>query len=97
MLQVQQVNVDNKNNSSTKRTKTKNVKDASDDDTEEESDFEDPDEIEVPGGGKDLDTILKITGNPTTSNPEPIAGNINQQTRFAVGCTSIQFQTIGYL
>ena len=41
----------------------KGGKDDSDD--EEDSDFEDPDEIEVPGGGKDLDTMLKVTGKPS--------------------------------
>ena len=64
-----------KNKSSNKPGKLKTGNDASDNDTEEDSDFEDPDEIEVPGGGKDLDTIIKVTGNPTKPNPGPSPGN----------------------
>ena len=51
------------------------MKDGKDsDDSEEDSDFEDPDEIEVPGGGKDLDTMLKVTGKPSKKKNVPNAG-----------------------
>ena len=51
------------------------AKEASDDESEE-SDFEDPDEIEVPGGGKDLDTMLKVTGKPINPTTEPSPGRL---------------------
>ena len=51
------------------------MKDGKDsDDSEEDSDFEDPDEIEVPGGGKDLDTMLKVTGKPSKKKNVQTAG-----------------------
>ena len=78
LLQLKQVNVDNKNISTNpnKHNKGKSRKDASEDDSEEDSDFEDPDELEVPGGGKDLDTIRKITGNSVVLTPKASPGKL---------------------
>ena len=60
---MKQVGGEIKNGDDKKHNTMKGGKDDSDD--EEDSDFEDPDEIEVPGGGKDLDTMLKVTGKPS--------------------------------
>ncbi len=41
-------------------TKRKHDEFSSEDSEDSDSDFEDPDEIEVPGGGKNLQTITRI-------------------------------------
>ena len=80
-MQAKQVDASSKNNKTNRNGKVKAVKENSDNDTEEDSDFEDPDEIEVPGGGKDLDTMLKVTSNPVKANIEPSPGKLSIRNR----------------
>ena len=45
---------------------------------EEDSDFEDPDLIEVPGGGKSLQTIRNINTKPGGANMRPSTSGISR-------------------